>query len=35
MADVVSISARGFDLALLPELGLSVAWLNWEGWRAE
>src|SRR4051812_32096333 len=31
MADVVSLSAHGFDLALLPELGGSVAWLNWTG----
>jgi aldose 1-epimerase len=29
MADVVAISAHGFDLGLLPELGGSVAWLNW------
>src|SRR4051794_31280678 len=31
MADVVSLSAHGFDLALLPELGGSVAWVNWTG----
>src|SRR5215212_2006058 len=31
MADVVSLSAHGFDLGLLPELGGSVAWLNWTG----
>jgi aldose 1-epimerase len=31
MADVVTLSAHGFDLGLLPELGGSVAWLNWTG----
>lgn len=31
MADVVALSAHGFDLGLLPELGGSVAWLNWTG----
>ena len=31
MADVVTLSAHGFDLALLPALGGSVAWLNWTG----
>src|SRR5690349_14162210 len=31
MADVVTLAAHGFDLGLLPELGGSVAWLNWTG----
>lgn len=31
MAVLRSLSAYGFDLALLPERGGSMAWLNWQG----
>ena len=31
MAGVVALAAHGFDLALLPAVGGSVAWLNWTG----
>jgi aldose 1-epimerase len=31
MTDVVTLSAHGFDLEILPALGGSVAWLNWTG----
>src|SRR5918998_1145521 len=30
MMDVVSLSAHGFDLGLVPELGGSIARLNWQ-----
>ena len=29
MATILSLSAHGFELGLLPQLGGSIAWLNW------